>query len=107
MNLEQLKEKILSKIEDTKGTIKIYTSETEIIKPDCNIDHALRMEAFQENVYKLEKLNQSKATLRKLTQVLTELDKPNFGQCLKCNSPIPFQRILLMPESKFCVNCAT
>ncbi|MBT8323056.1 MAG: TraR/DksA C4-type zinc finger protein, partial [Eudoraea sp.] len=35
-----------------------------------------------------------------------KLGTPEFGSCVKCGQNIPIQRILLAPESSFCVNCA-
>ncbi|MBW1833433.1 MAG: TraR/DksA C4-type zinc finger protein [Deltaproteobacteria bacterium] len=34
------------------------------------------------------------------------IDDPDFGLCCECEEPIPFARLMIMPESDLCVKCA-
>ena len=35
------------------------------------------------------------------------LDDPELGICVKCKQPIPLKRVILMPQSPYCVHCAS
>ncbi len=47
-----------------------------------------------------------KDELSRLEHILTRVGKPDFGICVKCRQTIPLGRILIKPESVYCVNCA-
>jgi len=40
-----------------------------------------------------------------LNKNLELIDDPDFGFCGHCQEPIPFKRLLIMPEAPFCVLC--
>ncbi|MBU2525038.1 MAG: TraR/DksA C4-type zinc finger protein [Bacteroidetes bacterium] len=44
--------------------------------------------------------------MEKLNLALQNIDDPDFGTCAKCNQNIPLQRLLAVPESRFCMSCA-
>jgi DnaK suppressor protein len=44
--------------------------------------------------------------LTKLKYALANIDNENFGICVDCGEPIPLGRIIIMPESNLCVECA-
>jgi len=44
--------------------------------------------------------------ISKLERALTMIDDPDFGLCCECEEPIPFARLMIMPESDLCVKCA-
>jgi len=37
---------------------------------------------------------------------LTMINDPDFGLCRECEDPIPFARLMIVPESNLCVQCA-
>jgi DnaK suppressor protein len=41
-----------------------------------------------------------------MERALTMIDDPDFGLCCECEEPIPFARLMIMPESDLCVKCA-
>lgn len=40
------------------------------------------------------------------TSNLGKVDHPDFGICTRCENPIPWGRIKVMPENVLCVPCA-
>ncbi|WP_452225954.1 TraR/DksA family transcriptional regulator [Lacinutrix cladophorae] len=52
-------------------------------------------------------LKKADQKLKNLQIALSNLLEPAFGICAKCNTNIPLGRIMLMPHSRFCVNCAS
>jgi DnaK suppressor protein len=40
-----------------------------------------------------------------LNDVLRRIDRPDYGICIKCNKPIPFERMKAVPTATRCVSC--
>ena len=51
-------------------------------------------------------LVQARTKLDNLKFALDKCNEPDFGGCKRCGLAIPMGRLLLMPESLFCVKCA-
>ncbi len=45
-------------------------------------------------------------TLSKLERVLKTINDSDFGLCRGCEEPIPFERLMIVPETNMCVECA-
>lgn len=41
-----------------------------------------------------------------ITAALERIDAGTYGRCLECDSPIPFDRLAVMPETDRCVACS-
>lgn len=105
--LKDVKEKILMEIEKTNRTIIDCREITKPISPENAIGRISRMDAINNKSVAEAALRQAEEKLKNLQYVLNSIDEKDFGICLKCEKPIPLGRILLMPQSRFCVNCAT
>ncbi len=103
---EKLKKHIIEKIEGVKKDIKSYQLLTRPVSPDNAIGRLTRMEAINSKSINEAALNKAKQTLSKMERALTTLDDPDFGLCRECEEPIPFARLMIMPESDLCVQCA-
>jgi len=44
--------------------------------------------------------------LLKMERTLAMVNDPDFGLCRQCEEPIPFARLMVVPESDLCVQCA-
>ena len=106
MNKEEIKATIIKDIQKTKQLIIECKAMSKPIAPDCAIDHSLRMEALVENELTLKTLQKSELKLKNLQRVLHLVDSDKFGICQKCQSKIPIQRILIRPQSLYCINCS-
>lgn len=105
--LKNIKEKVHLEIEKTKESIKDYREMTKPISPENAIGRISRMDAINNKSVTEAALRQAEAKLKNLHNVLDSIDGIDFGICLKCEKPIPLGRILLMPQSRYCVNCAS
>ncbi len=103
---EKLKKHIVEAIEVLKEDIKSYQLLTQPIAPDNAIGRLTRMEAINSKSINEAALNKAKQTLLKMERALSMIDDPEFGLCRECEEPIPFARLMIMPESAFCVQCA-
>lgn len=103
---KQLENCILEKIESVKNDIVSYAELAKPVSPDSSIGRLTRMEAINSKSINEASLNNSKNTLLRLEKSLEMLDDPDFGYCYECEESIPFSRLMIMPESVYCVKCA-
>jgi len=106
MDKGKIKQIITSEIDKTKLFITECKILSQPVAPDCSIDHSLRMEALVENELTLKTLQKSELKLNQLNRVLKLVDSKQFGICQTCNSTIPLQRLMIRPESLYCVSCS-
>lgn len=106
-NIDEIKEKIVTEIEKTEKSIIEYKEITKPVAPDCAIGRVSRMDAINNKSVAEASLRQAEEKLKKLKYVLTQVNENDFGICARCKRPIPLGRILLMPQSRHCVNCAS
>lgn len=109
MNEQQLNEvilKIKEAIEKTEKDIERFSEMAQPVAPDDAIGRISRMDAINNKSVTEASLRKSKEKLKQLKYMLQNCHAPDFGQCAKCKATIPLGRMLLMPQSRFCVNCA-
>jgi DnaK suppressor protein len=107
INKSELKTKLREQIAKTEEKIIGYTSMSAPVSPDNAIGRVSRMDAINNKSVAEAALRQAKEKLGQLKHMLATVDDdPNFGSCKRCGRPIPPMRIILMPESPYCVRCA-
>ena len=109
MNADQLnvvKAKIEEEIEKTLKSISSYKELSKPIAPENAIGRISRMDAINNKTVNEAALKIAEQKLNNLKVALSNIGDPDFGLCSRCKSQIPIGRILLMPHSRFCVNCA-
>ena len=102
----ELKQKIVEEIEIQKHLIESFEETSKPVAPDNAIGRLTRMEAISSQGISEASLNSAKVKLAKLEKALEKIHLPEFGVCVRCSNSIPQGRIMLMPESTVCVNCA-
>ncbi|MGZ2368474.1 TraR/DksA family transcriptional regulator [Ancylomarina sp. YFZ004] len=102
-----IKNQIEEKIIKFKDDILKLVDLTKPISPDSAIGRISRMDAINNKSVNEAALRQKKNQLKALEYTLNHLSDPGFGKCIKCGREIPLGRIMLMPESKKCVACAS
>ncbi len=106
MDKEKIRELLNSEIVKTEGQVVRYTDLAQPISPDNAIGRVSRMDAINNKSIVDAALLKAKERLKGLKSSLDKLDGSDFGVCVKCKNNIPIERILLAPQSSFCVNCA-
>ncbi len=102
----KIKERIVAEIKATKAQVATLHELSRPIAPDNAVGRLSRMEAISTKGINQAALGNAKRKLARLQHALTQVDDPDFGVCYECGEPIPIGRILLMPESTMCVQCA-
>lgn len=102
-NIEKcIKEEILK----TEEAISHYKELTKPIAPENAIGRVSRMDAINNKSVNEAALSKAKLKLNNVKIALNNINDEGFGRCAKCKNQIPLGRILIMPQSRFCVNCA-
>lgn len=106
MTKEEIKKLINDEITKTEKLILEYQEMTKPVAPDVAIGRISRMDAINNKAVTESALRQAQEKLNKLNYVLSKIGSEDFGICMKCKTQIPVGRILIRPESMYCVNCA-
>lgn len=109
MNTDQkdtLTNHIRKTIVELKEAIEAYKALTQPIAPDDSIGRLTRMEAINSKGINEAALRKARNKLSRLERILRDIDDPDLGLCQACEEPIPFARLMAMPESDLCVTCA-
>ncbi len=104
---EKLENHIMEKIEVVKKNIISYKRLTKPVSPDNAIGRITRMEAINSKSINEAALREAESTLSKLESSLKIIAHTDFGLCQECEEPIPFARLMIMPETSLCVECAS
>ena len=103
---ETLRKKIEEEISKTQAKISEYKEFTQPIAPENAIGRVSRMDAINNKSIMEAAQRKAEEKLNQLEVMQSKIDEKNFGDCARCNQPIPIGRLLLIPQSRFCVNCA-
>ncbi|MCY1635913.1 TraR/DksA family transcriptional regulator [Marinifilum sp. D737] len=104
---DHIENQIKEKIEKLEVEIVTLKDLTQPISPDSAIGRVSRMDAINNKSVNEAALRKKQVQLIALKETVKNLDDPNFGKCIKCGTEIPIGRIMIMPESKKCVRCAS
>lgn len=98
---------IEEEISKTETSIEHYKELTKPIAPENAIGRVSRMDAINNKSVNEAALKKAEQKLSNLKIALSNINDPDFGICFKCKSTIPIGRIMLMPHTRFCVQCAS
>jgi len=102
----ELKNKIESLISSLQIEIKDLEELTKPISPENSLGRLTRLDAMNNKSVAEASLRNRKRKLGKLHVALNNIDEVNFGLCKRCKKSINPHRLVLMPESEYCVRCA-
>ena len=106
MDIEKIRRLFEDEILKTEKSVSRYEELARPISPDNAIGRVSRMDAINNKSVMDAALQKAKERLAGLKRNFEKIGSDDFGVCPKCNGQIQIERILLAPESSFCVNCA-
>lgn len=106
LDRKEIKKLIKGELKKVEQRITDLRDLTQPISPENAIGRVSRMDAINNKSINEASLLQAEEKFKKLEVALTKIDDKNFGICVRCQKPIPVGRIMLMPQSNKCVNCA-
>lgn len=103
----EAKQSIEESIRSTQKDIVSLKELTRPISPENAIGRVSRMDAINNKSVNEAALRSAISKLALLTSALNRVHNDDFGLCIRCKTPIPIQRILILPQSNRCVHCAS
>ena len=103
---QQIRDRLESEIKTASELVEELRELTQPIAPDAAIGRISRMEAINNKSVNEHLLEKTKSRLIKLELSLKSIDKEDYGICQICKKPIPIGRLMMLPESNMCVDCA-
>ncbi|RLA71619.1 MAG: transcriptional regulator [Epsilonproteobacteria bacterium] len=104
---EQIKNKIINDLTSLEKEIVALLEKTKPIAPDVSLGRLTRLEMIGEQQINEHALQEAKTRKNKLEYSLQKVDKETYGLCVECEDEIPFERLLILPESARCIECAS
>ena len=104
---KEIKTEIKNRIIAAEKASKTLLEQTVPVKPSVALGRLTRMDAIQQKNMAEENLRTNKILISNLKHTLENIDNPDFGICVRCKKNIPLGRILIVPETKVCVQCAS
>ena len=102
----ELKQKISVQIETIRKDIahlKEENTPASLLSVSEKLD---AMESLSDQSVQKQLLLEMQSRLKKLEYALARADCDDFGVCQICDEPIPYQRLVALPEATICVECA-
>lgn len=106
MENTEIIDRIKEEIKKTEAQVQNYRELTRPISPENAIGRVSRMDAINNKSVIEAALRQAEEKLSNLKRVLEKANDKDFGICLRCKKSIPPGRLLIRPESLYCVNCS-
>lgn len=102
-----IKAALQAELDKTRQVLAELRDLTGPVAPDVAIGRISRMDAINNKAINDAALRKAEEKLAQLERMEHHVDEPGFGLCKKCGQPIPMRRLILMPQSVFCVRCAS
>ena len=106
-DLKSVADQIGKEILSTQEIIEEYKEMTKPIAPENAIGRISRMDAINNKSVLEAALRKAEEKLKGLNYLKDKVDDDDFGLCARCKTEIPLPRMLFMPQSPYCVNCAS
>lgn len=103
---KRLRIAIESALESLEIELKALELQLKPIAPDCSLGDLLRAEMMHDQEVLNATYIEAKKRYNGLKYAQRDLDNENYGVCIDCDDAIAFERLLLIPESRYCIRCA-
>ncbi|MFN4000479.1 TraR/DksA family transcriptional regulator [Algoriphagus sp.] len=103
---QEIKTKILTKISEIEVELITLREHSAPEALDSAIGRISRMDFINNRSINEAQIKKNESKLKGLNNWLAKLGTADFGKCIRCGQEININRLLFMPESNHCVNCA-
>lgn len=103
---EEIKEAIEAKIAELEKLVIHLAEATKPMGLDNAVGRLSRMDYINNKAIDESNLRSSEDKLKALRRWLDLIGTDKFGKCTRCGNEINPKRLLFMPESTRCINCA-
>jgi DnaK suppressor protein len=86
-------------------TVRGFESDKTVELDQSRVGRLSRMDAMQAQQLAKASKEALSVRLRQVGQALRNLQRGEFGDCLRCEEPIGFKRLKARPEAPLCLSC--
>lgn len=105
------KEVLIQKIEEDLCQLnnEIFSLEelTKPISPECALGDLARFELMNDQLISERTLQEALLRQKRLQYSLHKINTDDYGLCEECEEEIVYERLLLLPEARLCIACAS
>ncbi len=102
----QLRVKTTSDLESLNRELAALEHQLKPIAPDCSLGDLLRSEMMHDQEVLNGAYQEAKKRYNSLLHAQKHLQDEEYGLCAECDEEIAIARLLIMPEARYCVDCA-
>ena len=93
-----------------KSALKSLLLENEDTSKPVQLDQQAlgrvsRIDAIQQQKMAVANRTNQEFTLVQIVKALRRIQEDDYGYCQKCDKCIPYERLLIRPETNFCIQC--
>lgn len=104
---EQIKSVILEKIFHLEEELINLKEMTRPMGLDSAIGRVSRMDYINNKSINEAQLKKTETKIKALNNWLAKVGTADFGKCIRCGKDININRLLFLPESNHCIQCAS
>jgi len=104
--LQRLHTRITNDLASLQRELKALEGQLGPIAPDCSLGDLLRCEMMQGQEVLNGAYIEAKKRYDRLMYAKAHLEDDAYGLCVDCDETIALERLLLMPEARYCIRCA-
>lgn len=105
MNTED-RRKLKLKIKEEIQTLSAYTNQESTIQ-NSESDPSVKAEALVLEAVDQHTMAAARKKISTLRKTLINIEDESFGLCADCGTTISLERLLIVPDTDKCPNCAT
>lgn len=102
----KIKKTIKAELDGVRQEIEDLRLTSGPVSPDNAVGRLSRMDAIANAGVSSRLLESALEKESQLTKSLLEIDSEDFGKCALCGERIAMARMLALPETDRCINCA-
>jgi DnaK suppressor protein len=104
----QIRDELLRSLTRLERSMKITggTDRARDLEQDT-VGRLSRIDAIQNEGLNRQLEEREKTQLKQIVDALRRIEDGTYGACNGCGEPIPFERLLVYPETRACTRCAT
>ncbi|MBE0490872.1 MAG: TraR/DksA C4-type zinc finger protein [Sulfurospirillum sp.] len=96
---------IETEIINLQRNITVLEEKSQPVVPDISLGRLTRQEARQEQELSKKLLEDARSRLKRLNFAKSKVASAGYGYCELCDEAIDIERLKIMPESTFCLEC--
>ncbi len=103
---KQLRETLMSKKTELEQLLSDSVERAATVELDqTKVGRVSRGDALQQQQMAIANRSAYEKSLREIIAALAGMEKDDYGYCEACDEEIPFARLEIKPEARFCISC--